>query len=301
MESICDISYDEIIKIEHKLLNIANEKMKQKKQNAKTTQKNKSKIIKRDSSKLKNKTSKQPLLPKYLFESETNTHIIEAGVDEAGRGPMFGRVYTACVVLPTKEQNPNFKFDILKDSKRFTSKKKLNEAYEYIIENAIEYSIQYMEAETIDAINIRNATLQCMVHSILHIKKENTPQLVLVDGCDFPRKFHMYDTGRNEFEDNETKLDFESICIEGGDNLYCSIAASSILAKVSRDRWIEEMCIIYPYLDELYGMNSHKGYGTKKHIDAIKKYGITKWHRKSFGICKNSKEFDCIELNALNT
>ena len=291
MNSLFDISYNECKQIEETILKIG--KMKQIENNSK---KNKSKIIKRSFSKSKTALSKQPLLHRY----SNYENIIEAGVDEAGRGPMFGRVYTACVILPTKEQNPNFKFDILKDSKRFTSKKKLNEAYEYIIENAIDYSIQYMEAETIDAINIRNSTLQCMLQCVLHLQEKNKPHLVLIDGCDFPRTFHIYNTESNTFEENETTLDFESICIEGGDNMYCSIAAASIIAKVSRDKWIEEMCSTYPHLDDLYGMNSHKGYGTKKHIDAIKKYGITKWHRKSFGICKVSKEFECIELNVLN-
>jgi ribonuclease HII len=74
--------------------------------------------------------------------------------------------------------------------------------------------------------------------------------------------------------------------IEGGDNKYTSIAAASILAKVERDKYIEELCVENPELIELYGIDSNKGYGSKKHMDGIKKYGITKWHRKTFGICK---------------
>lgn len=288
MNSLFNISYNECKQIEETTLHIG--RMKQIENNSK---KNKSTVIKRSFSKSKTTQSKQPLL--HRFSNYENENIIEVGIDEAGRGPLFGRVYAACVILPTKEENPNFRFDILKDSKRFTSKNKLNKAYEYIIENAIDYSIQYMEALHIDSINIRNATLQCMLQCVLHLQEKNKPQLVLIDGCDFPRTFHIYNTYSNSFEENETTLDFESICIEGGDSMYCSIAAASILAKVSRDTWIEEMCSTYPYLDYLYGMNSHKGYGTKKHIDAIKKYGITKWHRKSFGICKKSKEFESIE------
>jgi ribonuclease HII len=76
-------------------------------------------------------------------------------------------------------------------------------------------------------------------------------------------------------------------CIKGGDNEYCSIAAASILAKVERDKYIDELCKKYPELIEKYGIDTNKGYGAQKHINGIKKYGITKWHRKSFGICKN--------------
>ena len=81
-------------------------------------------------------------------------------------------------------------------------------------------------------------------------------------------------------------------CIEGGDNKYCSIAAASIIAKVERDNYIYEMCKKYPILDTYYDLSKNKGYGTAKHMDGIKKYGITQWHRKTFGICNNSN--DCI-------
>ena len=81
-------------------------------------------------------------------------------------------------------------------------------------------------------------------------------------------------------------INFE--CIKGGDNKYSSIAAASIIAKVARDKYIKDLCVEYPYLIERYSLDSNKGYGSKKHIDGIKKYGITEWHRKTFGICKST-------------
>ena len=87
--------------------------------------------------------------------------------------------------------------------------------------------------------------------------------------------------------------DLPAICIEGGDNKYSAIAAASILAKVERDKYIEELCKKYPKLDEFYDLAKNKGYWTAKHLDGIRNYGITKWHRKTFGICKTS---DIIEI-----
>lgn len=204
------------------------------------------------------RNKKDPLKPYYKKEN-----ILEAGIDEAGRGPLFGRVYVACVILP----RDNFDFSLMKDSKRFSSDKKITEAYNYIIDNCVDYSISYMDEKMIDNINIREATLLCMQECIDTI--EIKPELLLVDGCDF--------------------RDYKNIpyeCIEGGDNWYCSIAAASILAKVARDKYIETLCKDYPELDEKYGLLKNKGYGTKQHIEGLKKYGLTKWHRKTFGICK---------------
>jgi ribonuclease HII len=212
----------------------------------------------------------QPLKHRFHYNEElpehSNNFIIEAGIDEAGRGPLFGRVYTACVILPSN----NFDHSKIKDSKKFTSKKKLMEVYNYIIDNALAYSVCYETEETIDSINIRQATLKSMNRCIENIKKKLEPQYLLVDGCDF-----------------YTKENIPYICIEGGDNLYTPIAAASILAKVERDIYIEELCKENPYLDEYYGLSKNKGYGTKLHIDGIKNHGISLWHRKTFGICKN--------------
>jgi ribonuclease HII len=210
---------------------------------------------------------------------DSNTNIFEIGVDEVGRGPMFGRVYSAAVILP---KNDTFKHDLMKDSKKFHSSKKLKEAAEYIKDNCIDYAIAYEDETIIDKHNIKNATHMSMhkaIKSLLH--KDTETYMLLVDGRDF--KPLMYFDSKTE-----TLKELSAICIEGGDNKYSAIAAASILAKVARDKYVEDLCKEYPKLDELYDLSKNKGYGTAKHMDGIKKYGITQWHRKSFGICKDA-------------
>ena len=217
----------------------------------------------------RNKTG--PLNRSYhTYDECINENIIEAGIDEAGRGPMFGRVYTACAVLPPCD---DFKHELMKDSKRFTSKRKLMEVYDCIRENAVDYCVSYKDEKEIDSLNIRQATIRCMHDSIRGLEKV-TPSFLIVDGCDFiPYR-------------NEENVVTKYTTVEGGDNLYTCIAAASILAKVERDKYIEKMCEDYPELDEKYGLLKNKGYGTKIHIEGIKTHGITKWHRKTYGICK---------------
>lgn len=200
---------------------------------------------------------------------------LEIGVDEAGRGPMFGRVYAAAVILPKDNSFEHFK---MKDSKKFHSKKKLKETSDYIKNNALWWDIQWENEKIIDDINIRNATFSAMHKAILNIYDVSAQSLILVDGNDFKPLTVIKD-------DNLEQV--SHVCIEGGDNKYSSIAAASILAKVARDEYIETICDIYPYLNERYDLLNNKGYGTKKHLDGINKYGITEWHRKTFGICKN--------------
>ena len=209
-----------------------------------------------------------------------NSSAYEIGVDEVGRGPMFGRVYTAAVVLPKDEAA--FNHSMMKDSKRFHSKKKIDAVAAYIKENAIAYSVSYEEAEVIDEINILQATQKSMHHSI----KETIKQLpadveiqLLIDG----NYFKPYSTFSKERRMFET---VSHVCIEGGDNKYTAIAAASILAKVARDQYIADLCEQNPELEEKYGIASNKGYGAKRHLDGIQNHGITVWHRRSFGICK---------------
>jgi ribonuclease HII len=211
---------------------------------------------------------------------DENSSAYEIGVDEVGRGPMFGRVYTASVVLPKDETA--FNHFMMKDSKRFHSKKKIDAVASYIKENAIAYSVSYEEAEVIDTINILQATQQAMHKSI----KETIKQLpvdaeiqLLIDG----NYFKPYSTFSKERRMFET---VSHVCIEGGDNKYTAIAAASILAKVARDQYIADLCEQNPELDEKYGIASNKGYGSKRHLDGIQNNGITVWHRRSFGICK---------------
>lgn len=202
---------------------------------------------------------------------------IEIGVDEVGRGPMFGRVYTAAVILP---KDNSFDHTKMKDSKKFHSKKKIKEVSEYIKEKAISWSIQWEDEKTIDEINIRNATHMAMHKAIKDIYKDNEDLLLLVDGNDF-KPFVVFNQKHNSLEQ------IPHVTIEGGDNKFTSIAAASILAKVARDEYIMELCKEHPYLNERYDIENNKGYGTKRHMEGILKYGITEWHRKSFGICKN--------------
>ena len=211
-----------------------------------------------------------------------NSEIQEIGIDEAGKGPMFGRVYSAAVILPKE----NFDFTLLKDSKKFTSKKKIMEVYNYIKSNSINYSICYEDENIIDNINIKNATFKSMHNCIDGVIKDNENfknYYILVDGNIF--------NGYTKYNNNTDILNtVDHITIEKGDNKYCSIAAASILAKVERDNYIYDICNKYPKLIEYYDLKNNKGYGTSKHIAGIKNYGISPWHRKSYGICKISND-----------
>jgi len=228
--------------------------------------------------------------------SHAMTHTYEVGVDEAGRGPLFGRVYTAAVILPSannQDVSSGFDFSLLKDSKKFSSDKKIREASDYIKEHAVAWAISYEEADVIDTLNIRRATLQCMRKAIKnaiegHVEEMEqkgrsvptyTDYLLLIDGNDFIPLIH-YNQERDETET------YTHVCVEGGDNTYACIAAASILAKVARDEYIEKLCDQHPVLDEMYSLRGNKGYGAKKHLDGIREHGITQWHRRSYGICK---------------
>lgn len=222
------------------------------------------------------------------FNDDPN--IIEIGVDEVGRGPLFGRVYTSAVILPSNkiinhENVSDFNFDYfkIKDSKKFHSKKKITEVANYIKENAIAWSVAYMDESIIDEVNILQATQMAMhkcINEIIqkkHMSPENT--LLLIDGNYF-KPITLFDKTTNKLNT------YNYVCVEGGDNKYASIAAASILAKVARDEYIQELCVQHPTLIEYYGIDSNKGYGAKKHLDGIKQHGITIWHRRTFGICK---------------
>lgn len=227
--------------------------------------------------KVKKERKKQEPLQTCLNRESSNWEI---GIDEAGRGPLFGRVYSAAVVLP-KDTNL-FDHSLMKDSKKFSSKKKITEVAEYIKKNALAYYVSYEDENTIDKINILQATFKSMhnsIRNILSIKPDDVEvEKLLVDGNNF--KPYTY------FKNNHVSQ-LNHVCIEGGDNKYTSIAAASILAKVERDTYIENLCLSYPQLDERYGISKNKGYGTKQHIEGIKQFGISEFHRKSYGLCKN--------------
>ena len=235
------------------------------------------------------------MAPKIKHELLTNydaaNNRYEIGVDEAGRGPLFGRLYVAAVVLP---KDGDFQHNEMKDSKKFHSKTKIKEVAEYIKTNAVAWNVQYIEADVIDEINIRQAVFRGMHDSIRHVRNDclakmdnSEPRnqmndfMLLIDGNDF-KPFTSFDA----ISEQIVALPHETI--EGGDNKYTAIAAASILAKVSRDEYIADLCEKYPELVERYGLDSNMGYGTKRHLDGIVKYGITQLHRRTYG--KNCKE-----------
>jgi len=246
----------------------------------------------------KTKTSK-PKIPQEILKKCYNedTDVFEIGVDEVGRGPLFGRVYTAAVILP---KDNSFDCSMVKDSKKFHSKKKIEEAAKYIKEHALAWYVSFEDEKTIDDINILQATQSSMHNSILEVRKQfnnflkvhakaekiigeegkDYSYFLLIDGNYFkPITYLNKKSGKLE--------SFPYLTVEGGDNKYASIAAASILAKVERDKYIDELCEQNPTLAQHYGIDSNKGYGAKRHLDGIKEHGITIWHRRSFGICKN--------------
>ena len=219
----------------------------------------------------------------------------EIGIDEAGRGPLFGRLYVAGVILP---KEGSFDPSSIRDSKTLSAKKR-KEMSDYIKTHALSYYIHFTEPNVIDRINIRQAVLQGMRQCILETRKQilskeyssekdkfdnalyDNEVFAMVDGDDFtPCMLYEDNTGRYTEIPHETFV--------GGDNRFLSIAAASILAKVARDEYIQELCDKYPELVVRYGMNTHMGYGTKKHLEGIVQYGITQYHRRSYGCCKNA-------------
>ena len=136
------------------------------------------------------------------------------------------------------------------------------------MEHSIDWGLGQSSAREIDAIGIRLATEKAMIRAIHKLRK--APSLILVDG-NLPLRL----------------WDGKQSSVIRGESHYPSIAAASILAKVSRDIYIKELCDKYPKLDEYYGLKSNKGYGAKKHMKGIETHGITPWHRRTFGVCKN--------------
>lgn len=241
-----------------------------------------------------------------LLISYDEHNVWEIGLDEAGRGPLFGRLYVAAVVLPKVA----FQHERMKDSKKFHSKKKIQEVADYICDHAIVWSVQYIEADVIDEINIRQAVFRAMhacirdilsktsdprISTSLNVSSSSHPDLpdpfLLVDGNDF-----MPYTVFNET--TEELRTFPHITVEGGDNRYSAIAAASILAKVARDKYISDLCDVYPDLAAKYGLNKNMGYGTKQHLEGIATYGITPWHRKTYGPCKTAPVVAVAQLDA---
>ncbi len=203
----------------------------------------------------------------YQYENELYNKGIEyvAGVDEVGRGPLVGPVVAACVVLPK-----GFILNGLTDSKKLSAKKR-DVFYDIITECALGIGIGIIENKIIDELNIYQATKMAMINAINNnqCKKEH----ILIDAM-------------------KLDIDMPTTSIIKGDSKSISIAAASVIAKVTRDRMMNELDIKYPK----YGFNKHKGYPTKKHIEALNKYGILEEYRKTFSpvstILNKKKEYN---------
>ncbi len=203
-----------------------------------------------------------------MLASSFNSEVIEVGLDEAGRGCLAGSVYAAAVILPKDYQNPEFD-----DSKKLSSKKR--DALRQVIEqDALAWAVGIVTAEEIDKINILNASILAM-HRALD-KLSIRPEAIIVDG----NRFKPY-------------YDVPYTTIVKGDGKYLSIAAASILAKTYRDDYMRLIAKEYPQ----YDWEVNKGYPTKKHRQAIKLYGLTPYHRKSFNLLGGTGELDLFEFN----
>ncbi len=193
---------------------------------------------------------------KYLvLQNYHQNKLIEAGCDEAGRGCYAGPVFAASVILPK-----NFYHPLLNDSKQVNEKDR-NTLRKFIEENAVSFAVAMIDNKEIDKINILQASIKAMHKAIdgLYIQ----PEFLLIDG----NRFKKYKTLPHE-------------CIVKGDGKFASIAAASILAKTYRDDFMKQLHKKYPH----YGWNKNKGYGTLIHRNAIKEFGLCKFHRKSFNI-----------------
>lgn len=191
------------------------------------------------------------MLASHYYEGK-----IEAGCDEAGRGCLAGSVYAAAVILPEDYQN-----ELLNDSKQLTEKKRY-QLREIIERDAIAWAVGIVTPDEIDKINILNASILAMHRALDELKVK--PEAIIVDG--------------NRFKPYKDPIPYTTIV--KGDGKYLSIAAASILAKTYRDDYMNRLAEEYPQYDWL----SNKGYPTKKHRDAIREYGITPYHRRSYNL-----------------
>ncbi len=188
-----------------------------------------------------------------MLKSFYKKDVIEVGCDEAGRGCLAGPVCAAAVIFPPDFNNPS-----INDSKKISAKKRADLKI-LIEEQALSYAVSMLDAKIIDEINILNASIKAMQNAIGKLKIK--PQHIIVDG----NRFKAY-----------KKIPHS--CIIKGDAKYYSIAAASILAKTYRDEYMIKLAEKYP----VYNWSKNKGYPTKEHKRAIEKYGITKYHRRSF-------------------
>jgi ribonuclease HII len=223
------------------------------------------------------------LKPTYHDIKGKKSHeiVLECGVDEAGVGCLAGPVVSAAVIFPYElddEYKDCLEFKMLRDSKKLTEKQR--EKIElFVKEVAIDWKVAFVDNTMIDDINIKEARFLSMRRAIDGLCI--IPEFLLIDGNMFP-------------DPEKLKYKTKYKCIIGGDNLYQSIAAASILAKCARDRYMIKLAKEYPN----YGWESNKGYGTKAHYLSIKEHGITPFHRESFNLCIKGTNYDSSATSA---
>ena len=198
-----------------------------------------------------------------MLASHYYTGKVEAGCDEAGRGCLAGSVYAAAVIFPEDYQN-----DELNDSKQLTDRRR-KQLREIIQRDAVAWAVGIVSPEEIDRINILNASILAMHRALDQLTVR--PEAIIVDGNRFKPYRPVVDG---------SAVNFPHTTIVKGDGKYLSIAAASILAKTYRDDYMDQLAEEFPQYDWL----SNKGYPTKKHREAIRQYGITPYHRKSFNM-----------------
>ena len=204
------------------------------------------------------------------MEQYYETNKLEIGLDEAGRGCLLGPVFTAGVIMNDIKSNPP-PYEI-KDSKKCSAKVR-SVLRKYIEENSISYCVEMIDTDRIDKVNILNSTMEGMEKCIDNITSVINVDRLLVDGNYFPPYMN-----KHNFEY------IPHVCVKGGDDKYLNIAAASILAKEYHDEYIIQLCKTYPELEN-YDIKNNKGYGTKSHMEALKEFGPTNFHRKSFKPC----------------
>jgi ribonuclease HII len=217
------------------------------------------------------------LLPNF------STFLIETGTDEAGRGCLAGPVTAAAVILPIK-----FEESLLNDSKQLSEKTR--EKLRPLIENiAVSFAITHLHPKEIDEINILNASMKAMQECVL--KLNITPEFIIVDGNrSLNAKLGLATTIGKQFSKSEIEIltSIPNHSIVKGDSKYLSIAAASVLAKTYRDDYMNHIHKEFP----MYNWKQNKGYPTKEHREAIRKYGVTKYHRLTFRLLPEQLKMD---------
>ncbi|MEM8520137.1 ribonuclease HII [Flavobacterium sp. PL12] len=218
-----------------------------------------------------------------MLSSYFYTLNLEAGTDEAGRGCLAGPVTAAAVILP-----PDFKNEILNDSKQLSEKSR--EILRPLIElSATTFAITHLQPSEIDSINILNASIKAMQECVLKLVPQ--PEYIIVDGnSPFIRNKGILNSSGKIFTQGEIEIlkSIPSTSIVKGDSKFMSIAAASVLAKTYRDDYMNKIHEEFP----MYNWKKNKGYPTKEHREAIRKYGVTKYHRMSFRLLPEQLCFD---------